>query len=255
MTLGNAEQPRRSARDLYVDLLIRTLANTIYRDHSADPWNGNKAFDEGIRAQGRDWPSVAHTMVGLRRLENLRDLVQHALDENIPGDLIETGVWRGGCCILMRGILAANGDRTRKVYVADSFEGLPPPMRPEDTGDRHHTFTELVVSESEVRANFEKYGLLDDQVVFVKGFYADTLHNLNADALAVLRLDCCMYDSTYLALQQLYPRLSPGGFIIADNYGAIPRSMHAVTDYRSANDVKEPLNTIDWTGVWWRKQV
>jgi len=242
-----------NARELYVDLLIKILTNTIYRDNSADPWNHAAPFKETIRSEGRDWPSVAHTMVGVRRLENLRDLVQRALDEKIPGNLMETGVWRGGCCILMRGILAANGDAERKVYVVDSFEGLPPPARSEDDGDRHHTFTELVVSEDEVRSNFTKYGLLDEQVVFLRGFYRQTLPKLASGPLAVLRLDCCMYDSTSLVLEHLYPRVSPGGFVILDNYGAIPRSKRAVEDYRGKHGITETIHEIDWTGVWWRK--
>src|SRR5438132_2136885 len=87
--------------------------------------------------------------------------------KEIPGDFIETGVWRGGCCILMRGILAANGVTDRRVYVADSFAGLPPPDAERyaaDAGDPHHTFKELSISIEQVRENFARYGLLDDQV-------------------------------------------------------------------------------------------
>lgn len=92
------------ARRLYTDLLIRTIANTIYGDPPMGPWSG-KHFDPAVREAGSDWPSQAHSMVGIARLENLRDLTQAVIDEHITGDFIETGVWRGGCCILMRGVL------------------------------------------------------------------------------------------------------------------------------------------------------
>ena len=245
----------RRARDLYVDLLIRTLANTIYQDPSMHPDLPN-AFDAEARANGRDWPRIAHSMVGVARLSNLARLVERTLDEGVPGDYIETGVWRGGCCILMRGVLAARGVTDRKIVAADSFEGLPPAkaeLYPADANDRHSDVKELAVSLKQVKANFERYGLLDDQVVFVKGFFADTLPCLEGGRFAVIRLDGDMYESTALALQNLYPRLSPGGFVVVDDYGAVEGCRLAVEDYRRANHNSEPLEWIDWTGVWWRK--
>jgi O-methyltransferase len=243
------ETPRSTARDLYLDLLTRILTNTIYEDASID----RTRFDGATRREGRDWPAVAHTMVGKLRLQNLRELVQRVLDEDIPGHLIETGVWRGGCCILMRGVLAANDVNDRKVFVADSFKGLPPPRLPEDAGDIHHRIKVLAVPEEEVRLNFEKYGLLDDSIVFVKGLFQDTLKNLDAVPFALMRLDGDMYESTWVALEQLYPRLSPRGFVIIDDYGAIESCRRAVTDFRTKNAIHEPMHEIDWTGVWWQK--
>ena len=107
-----------SERDLYLDLLIKILANTIYEDPSVNPESAGP-FQSELRSEGRDWPAVAHTMIGMRRLENVRELAQRVINEGIPGDFVETGVWRGGCCILMRGILAANAIKDRKVYVVD----------------------------------------------------------------------------------------------------------------------------------------
>lgn len=170
-------------RELYLDLLEKVIINSIYED-PAMAWPGQtegRAFEPKTRTYGKDWPSVAHSMVGEKRLRNLRKLVQRTLDEETPGDYIETGVWRGGCCILMRGVLAANADTKRKVYVADSFAGLPPP-RPEefpaDLGDSFHEVDVLAVPLTKVRDNFSRYGLLDDQVVFVEGLFKDTLPNL-----------------------------------------------------------------------------
>lgn len=240
---------------LYGDLLIRCIANTIYEDMPQDPWSSG-VYAEHIRAEGRDWPSRAHSMIGVKRLENLRFLTEKALDEGIPGDFVETGVWRGGACILMRGLLAAHGDASRKVIVADSFDGLPPPdveRFPADAADTHHEFRQLAIPLETVRAHFAAYGLLDEQVEFLQGWFRDTLPTLANRRFALIRLDGDMYQSTIEALQSLYDRLSPGGFVIIDDYGAIPACRAAVDDFRKARSVVEPMIPVDWTGVWWRK--
>lgn len=246
----------RTARQLYLDLLIKTLANTIYQDPSIHPDNTGP-FQQELRNTGRDWPAVAHTMVGVRRLENVRDLAQRVLDKRIHGDFIETGVWRGGCCILMRGVLAANGVKDRKVYAADSFAGLPPPkphVFPQDDGWNFHQHKELAVSLEEVKENFSRYGLLDDQIVFVKGFFEDTLRSLNAGPFSLIRLDGDWYESTYIALDSLYPKLSPGGFVILDDVNFIPPCRQAVMDYRSREGITATMHEVDWNASWWQKE-
>lgn len=242
-------------RGLYLDLLIKILTNTIYRDPGIQPKATDRHRPE-LRARGGDWPAIAHTMVGVQRLQNVRDLAQAALDENIPGDFIETGVWRGGCCILMRGVLAANGVTDRKVYVADSFAGLPPPnpeLYPDDKGLDLHLFEQLAIPLEEVQDNFARYGLLDDQVVFVKGLFKDTLPTLDAGPFSLIRLDGDLYESTTDALEALYPRVSSGGFVIIDDFGAIPACRKAVMDYRARNGIIAVIRDIDGDGVWWRK--
>ena len=117
-------------------------------------------------AQGRDWPARAHTMIGLKRLANLRMCVETILDDGIPGDLIETGVWRGGATIFMRAILKARDVTDRLVWVADSFAGLPAAdtaRYPSDEGITLHQFPQLAVSLERVQENFRRYGLLDDR--------------------------------------------------------------------------------------------
>ncbi len=243
-------------RDLYLDLLIRILTNTVYEDPSIHPSNTG-AFQPELRAQGRDWPAIAHTMIGMRRLENVRELAQRVIDEKVPGDFIEAGVWRGGCCILMRGVLAANEIHDRKVYAVDSFEGLPPPnpkVFPNDEGLHLDLFPELAVSLEEVKANFNRYGLLDEQVMLIKGLFQETLPSLNAGRFALIRIDGDLYESTLVALRALYPKLSPGGFVIIDDYGAMPACRAAVEDFRMKHRITSPVQVIDWTGIWWRKQ-
>jgi O-methyltransferase len=253
--MTSQQETAATARDLYIDLLVRSLVDGIYGDPMPGPWRDGNKFDRGPRTPGMLGPTTAHTMVGVDRLNNLRDLVQIALDENIPGDFIETGVWRGGCCILMRGILAAYGERGRKVYIADSFEGLPPPkpeLFPADRDIRLHMHPELAVPLEVVKANFDRYGLLDEQLVFVKGFFGDTLPSLKCGPFALIRLDGDLYESTYVALQHLYPKLSPGGFAIIDDYGVLPACQQAVHDYRAQHNIDAPIHRVDRSGAWWR---
>jgi O-methyltransferase len=228
----------------YIELLKRTLADYIH-----DPQRRDRLVPERL------WPRRAHTMLNAERLDNLRACVETVLAEDVPGDLIEAGVWRGGACIFMRGILAAHADPTRRVWVADSFAGLPPPdpRYPADDGDRLYEIAELAVGADDVRENFRRYGLLDDRVIFLEGFFSETLPGIAADRFAVVRLDGDMYESTMTALEALYPKLSPGGFLIVDDYGVVPACARAVHDFREARGVTEPIVTIDWTGIYWRK--
>jgi hypothetical protein len=154
----------------------------------------------------------------------------------------------------MKGILEAYGDKERRVFVADSFCGLPPPNPgdfPADAGDQHHTFTELQVTRQEVEENFRRYQLLDDRVVFLEGWFKDTLPSAPISKLGVLRLDGDMYESTIEALEALYPKVSAGGFVIIDDYNLQPCAQ-AVTDYRQRHSIKSPILPIDQMGVWWR---
>jgi hypothetical protein len=241
--------------NLYLDLMEKCLLNTIYGDPPNDPWTGGK-YDPQLREVGKDWPSKAHTMIGARRLRQLRNACETVLEAGVPGDFIETGVWRGGACILMRAILEVQHVKDRKVWCADSFAGLPLPdveHYPADRGDQHNSYHQLVVDLETVRSNFAKYDLLDDQVIFLKGYFKDTLPTAPIERLAVLRLDGDMYESTMQGLEILYDKVSAGGFVIVDDYGAVPACRAAVHDFRTRRNILEPVIGIDWGGVFWRK--
>jgi len=208
---------------------------------------------EKQREEGSIWPGYADTMIGMKRLDNLQACIETVLRDGIEGDLIETGVWRGGACIFMRAVLAAYGVADRRIYVADSFEGLPMPRLTADAGDIHHTFGFLAVSQQEVEQNFRRYGLLDDRVVFLKGWFRDTLPAAPIRALSILRLDGDMYESTLDGLTNLYPKLSSGGFCIVDDYG-LEGCENAVNEYRRAHGIAATLQQIDSSrAVCWRK--
>lgn len=156
----------------------------------------------------------------------------------------------------MRAILKSYGISERNVWVADSFQGLPSPdptKYPFDRHDRHHTYKELRVGVEDVRRNFERFGLLDGQVSFLQGWFKETLPTAPIDRLAVCRLDGDMYESTMDALSALYFRLSSGGFLIIDDYGAVDGCRMAVMDFRSRHGIKDEIKSIDWSGVYWRK--
>jgi O-methyltransferase len=251
-------------RDAYIELLKRGLLDLLGPTTTkAVPKSRGGVHVEAVpehernqRLIGRDWPANGMTMIGWERLTNLQRCIEDVIVRNVPGDMIEAGSWRGGATIFMRGLLKAYGVYDRTVWVADSFAGLPPPdakSYPSDAGDPHHTFGYLIVPLDQVKRNFERYGLLDEHVRFLAGWFRDTLTGLGQERWSLIRLDGDMYESTLLALEHLYPRLSPGGYVLIDDYGALATCREAVHDFRQAHAVHEEICRVDWTGVFWRK--
>jgi hypothetical protein len=263
-------------QQLYLDLVKRCVLNLPYVDVELNPIQPYGRLRSAVlaafssagiqlahrrrgnylrRIDGTDVSDVAHSVVSLKRLDNVQHCIETVLREGIPGDVIETGVMRGGTVILMRAILKAHGVTDRTVWAADSFEGLPPPdveHYPEDAAAEWHLRPLTEVSLDFVRRNFERYGLLDDQVKFIQGWFRDTLTTAPVDRLALLRLDGDLYESTMDAIVPLYPKLSPGGFVIVDDY-ILPMCRKAIHDYRDKHGIREPLIPIDDEAVYWRK--
>lgn len=252
--------------ELKLQFLKRILTDTL-NDESFDSFFINSyPDDEEInkllelpinvnRVEGMDCPKRAHTMIGLKRLDNLHMMLEYIRKNNIKGDLIETGVWRGGATIFMKAYITFY-KMDIKVFVCDSFEGLPRPdvsKYPDDSGDKHYTYEELKVSLEEVKSNFEKYKLLDDKVIFLKGWFSDTLKNndLITD-ISILRFDGDMYGSTMDVLDNLYDKVVDRGVIIIDDY-CLPNCKKAVTDFRNNRKISEELDVVDRCGVFWYK--
>jgi len=243
-----------------IDTLLNNIRDQLTGVDVKDPISENHPliYDAAIRHEGSDWPSTALTMIGTRRMDNIRELAKVVLDNNIPGDFIETGVWRGGACIFMAAILKAYNDTMRKVWVCDSFHGLPAPnveKYPQDEGDIHyHLSWFLAISKETVEENFKKHNLLSPQVQFVKGWFSDTLSTIPAKQFAIVRLDGDMYESTMDSLVALYPKLSPGGFLIVDDFGH-PRCKQAIIDYREKHNITCKIVLIGTTGhhIYWQK--
>jgi O-methyltransferase len=282
---GSVDQSA-DAVSLYLDLLKRSLTGALAEDNDSilggvrtagsTSWKrrfGNlvgqtaarlnveivykKPYDPRRREVGGDWPARAESMIGLRRMENIQYCVQTVIDDDVPGDLLEAGVWRGGASIFMKANLKVRGDTSRVLWVADSFQGLPVPnasLYPADTGDDLHTRSGLSVGADQVRHNFERYGVLDDRVRFLVGWFKDTLPAAPLSALSVMRLDGDMYESTWQAIEALYPKLSPGGFCIVDDYESHKsQAGQAILDYRRAHGIDEEIVDIDGMGAFWRK--
>lgn len=257
----------------YLELMKRCLMNLIYDDDTdllrceqmIDSNNGKIIPKPGHQTLanpeskfiGNIWPSRAHTMIGMPRLNNLQYCVEQVIKQNVPGDLIETGVWRGGAAIFMRAVLAAYDITNRTVWAADSFQGLPKAdaqLHPYDAKMRLELCQTLAVSLEEVQTNFKRYDLLDNQVQFLKGWFCDTLPTAPIKQLAVLRLDGDHYESTMDALNCLYPKLSPGGFLIIDDYNVVEGCNRAIHDYRQQHQITEPLTVIaPGIGAWWQR--
>lgn len=199
----------------------------------------------------------AQTMTSETGVENVEYCVKKVLEEGVPGDLIETGVWKGGLTIWMRGILKAYGATERKVWVADSFQGLPPPDPETHLADaiNHHlleTVGHLSVSLKDVQESFRRYDLLDEQVCFLEGWFAETLPQAPIKRLAVARLDGDWYESTRDALCYLYPKLSAGGYLIIDDYGLPLGCRQAVDEFRAAHQITEEIRWVNHQTIFWQ---
>lgn len=272
------------AAELYLDLLKRVLTRSAFPDAFRNlaglEHRGRRRLQETIQRAlsglrlalvglpksadaarlGPDLTTYGETMMGLPRLDNLHECIRDVVRRGVPGDFIETGVWRGGATIFMRAALKAYGVIDRIVWVADSFEGVPaanPDLYPADAGHRFRELDVLAVPRKEVEANFERFGLMDEQVRFLEGWFRDTLPSAPMERLAVIRLDGDIYESTMDALHHLYPKLSDGGYLIVDDYGAVDACRQAVEDYRAKHGIHEPLRRVeDWQAscVWWRRE-
>lgn len=268
------------SRALYIDLLQRAVRNELYREPPKAPDEHDLArarthlaamrerlgpvmdktdlTPERVHALWRNNNPPAHTVCDRAQLDNVRDCIEQVLSEGVPGDLIEAGVFRGGQPILMRGVLKAHGVTDRKVFVADSFQGLPEPDPTRDLDDAIALALldgvgRFRVSAQAVRDAFLRYGLLDEQVVFLEGWFKDVLPSAPIERLAVIRLDGDFYESTRDALQALYPKLSSGGFAIIDDYGIPIGCRRAVDEYRAAHGIGAELVWVNRQTTYWRK--
>lgn len=233
----------------YIDLIKKCLTNSIYKDPVIrDIWS-RPTTEELLKTDHAN----LQVMSDFHELTSLESMMRDITDHQIEGDFIETGIWKGGHCIFMRAFLKAIGDTNRTVWCADSFQGVPPPTYPQDMGLDLYQVPWLAVSLEEVQGNFRRYGLLDEQVRFLKGWFKDTLKNAPLKKLAIIRLDGDLYESTMDSLTTLYDKVSIGGYIIIDDYGAIEACAQAVHDFRESRKILDAIIPINWSVVYWKR--
>ena len=235
--------PASHAKHLYLNTMVSLLTgfNFGYADVSINAKLGNKGklecYGRG-RRRGQDWPGFAITMVTTERLQSLQVILLEIFAGNVEGDIIETGVWKGGASIFAAAVVAVHGQADRrKIFVCDSFQGLPPSVLKEDMGESWNETRMLEQSDATVKHNFGIYGMQQSNIVFVKGLFATTmpvLAEFHTGKIALLRLDGDMYESTVDVLYTFYGRLSIGGVVIIDDWAGLP-AQRAVEDFFKVN--------------------
>jgi hypothetical protein len=247
--------------DLYLSLLKSVLTDTVF-EAGPDPDTLSPAsYVQRLVAHCINGHAL--TMVPKSRLDNIQKCIEDAISNDVQGDVIEAGVWRGGTAIFMKAVLTAHNAGHRRVWVADSFEGLPVPdeerhpieAKAHESKLMRDVYHHFAVDIDEARENFCRFGLFDDGVQFLKGWFKDTLPSAPIDRLSVIRLDADYYESTMDCLVNLYDKLSPGGYLVVDDYGQDDWTYcrKAVDEFRSTREIMDPMIRVDSTCYFWRR--
>jgi O-methyltransferase/8-demethyl-8-(2,3-dimethoxy-alpha-L-rhamnosyl)tetracenomycin-C 4'-O-methyltransferase len=236
--------------DAYIDLLKRSVTNYCYLGGDA-PFETFRCSTHYDVKQGQwkiDPLARPITLLSQRQLDLVERSILDVERRGVPGDFIEAGVWRGGVIILMRAMLNAHNIARRKVVAADSFAGIPKNTRAlNDPVDGWRD--RWVASLEEVKQNVARFGLLDERIEFLPGFFSETLTALAGRQFALMRLDSDSYDSVEESLVYLYPLLSKGGVIIIDDWHLVGCKA-AVENYRARHGVAEQIQVEDGNAYW-----
>jgi hypothetical protein len=196
-----------------------------------------------------------YTMTTVERLWGLREAVQYVVRENIRGDAVECGVWRGGSSMLIALELQRSQDAARKLWMYDTFEGMTEPSESDDPEARrlyeeHRGRDEQWVSAplDVVTRNLGSTGFPVDRLKLVAGKVEDTIPGRAPSAISLLRLDTDWYESTRHELVHLWPRLSPGGVLIIDDYGHWGGARKAVDEFFAELGSRPLFGRMDYTG-------
>ena len=203
-------------KSLYLELFRNSLLNIHYMNWDSSDGSGWPTMSDNPNA-----PSNAVSMAGKRRIDNFANIVAQVISDKIPGHVIETGCWRGGASFMAAKVIELLGEsKDRKVYMADSFSGIPKVQKPKFNIDLSaHTISILKDNSVErVKNDSIKFGVAPG-LHFLVGFFKDTLPALVRDEptlrFSVLRMDGDTYDASKLALETLYDRVTPGNIILA----------------------------------------
>ena len=195
-----------------------------------------------------------YTLTSMERCYSLYKTIQYIVKGNVLGDIVECGVWRGGSAMLAALTLIENKQTHRKIYLYDTYEGMSEPT--DKDIDLHGTPYRLIwekekerltVSLDEVKENMSSTGYPKENIIFVKGMVEDTIPNTVPNQVALLRLDTDLYESTYHELIHLYPKVTPHGVIIIDDYGHFQGAQEATDKYFNQESQKVLFHRIDYS--------
>lgn len=199
------------------------------------------------------------TMTSPERILALRDGLRHIVRREIPGAVVECGVWRGGSMMAAALTLDACDDR-RDLYLFDTFEGMTRPGRDDvdltgtaasDHLRREDPDSSFIWARSgleTVRENMRTTGYPDDLVHYIVGPVEETIPEHAPPQIALLRLDTDWYESTRHELEHLWGRVPPGGIVLIDDYGHWAGARRAVDEFLETLDAAPLLQRIDYTG-------
>ena len=270
--LSNPINTIQEARYGYLQVLNSLVTGMIYGSAEKSVGPGLQISKHKLnnmlienRLNGLDWTYLGYTMTGTKRIGTIEFLLKDIFDKKIAGDFVETGVWRGGSSIFARGVIRAYHEGFRSSYVCDSFAGLPPGKIIFGVGDMNWDNTPyLEVNSLEVAKNFHSVSMLDPNVIFVQGFFNNSMPHLKKQMgkISILRLDGDIYESTVDVLYHLYDKVEIGGYIIIDDWNKddltpptpFPAKT-AVLDFFKVHNINDAeIITIDPIAIYWQKK-
>jgi len=195
-----------------------------------------------------------YTLTTVERCYSLYKAIQYITKGDIQGNIAECGVWRGGSAMLAALTLIQNNQTHRKIYLYDTYEGMPKPTDKDvDINGTPYLLLWkkeqelLTVSLDEVKNNMLSTGYPEDNIIFVKGMVEKTIPRTLPNQIALLRLDTDLYESTYHELIHLYPKVTTQGVVIIDDYGHFQGSQEATDKYFSEESREVLFHRIDYS--------
>lgn len=241
-------------RDAYIDLVKRAITNYHYLGGETDFATFRSVTHYDLDRSQWKIETLARplTLLTKGQLDLIEQAVASLIERQVAGDFIEAGIWRGGAVLFMRALIEAHALAGRRVFAADSFAGIPKNVRA--LNDPVDAWSDRWVAPlEEVRQAIHRFGLLDDRIRFVPGFFADSLASLAGERFALIRLDSDSYDSVETSLERLYPLLSQGGIVIIDDWHLAGCRM-ACLDYRSRHAIADPVQEYEANAYWVKGQ-
>lgn len=206
---------------------------------------------------------LPYTLLGIERIDSIVTSIDYLIKNNIEGDIVECGVWKGGAMYAAIRALVARKSFNRKIFLFDVFsaDGMSSTTN-ETVYDKDYlgnTVSDsinkgLFVKEEynfqieDVRKLLKSTGYPEENIIFKVGRVEDTLPCEDIKKVALLRLDTDWYESTKHELIHLFPKLEKGGVLLIDDYGYWKGCRQAVDEYIEEKKLPLLLHRTDYTG-------